>query len=134
MQELERPLPPITVATVGAAFPNADGTDRRIEISLCKPGEPVVLRPEPENPYDEHAVAVLSMRGVQLGYVNSARAVRVSAIMRSGREVQAVFQAETPFGAWVRIAFDGAEPTLPDIADVRDEEPDWYPDEVWPDE
>lgn len=131
-----RPLPPITVAVVGRPFPNADGTDRGAEIALCRPGEPIDLRLEPDNKFDRRAVAVFSGRGVQLGYLSAERCGWIGGIMRSGRDHAAIFQAETDFGAWARIAFDGAQPDLPPVRTPQPVEPEdgWFPDEIWPDD
>lgn len=134
------PLVPMSLAVVGADFDNADGSNRRFEIALCRSGEPVELRPEPRNPVDSNAVAVFSCRGTQLGYVRAERAPRISQLIREGRELRAVFQRRAGFGAWVRIAFDGEEPvlseamTFDDLREFVDAEPDFYPDEEWPDD
>ena len=136
MRELGRPLPPITLAVVGALHPNKNGSNRQSEILMSIPGEPVELRPEPKNKHDDRAVAVFSARGVQIGYLTAERCGRIGQLMRSGRELQAMFQAATPFGAWFRVAFDGEEPRVPDDDGASTpEEPDggWFPDEVWPD-
>jgi len=139
----DTPLPAVSLAVVGIEFDNADGSNRRFALSLCDPGDPIELRREPTNPADEHAVAVHSANGMQLGYIASIRAVRISPLLKEGREVNAVFQRRTHFGAWIRVAFDGELPELtPDMirehhAPPRrrnDEEPDFYPDEVWPDD
>ena len=108
---------------------------------MCIPGEPVDLRPEPDNPADERAVAVWSARGIQIGYVTAERAARVGQLLRSGREWAAVFQKPAAWGAVIRIAFDGEQPILPEPApaapaqwaDAVDPDPDWMPDEDWPD-
>jgi hypothetical protein len=140
MPQPDRALHAVTLAVVGAPFPNQDGSDRRFEIRLCAPGEHIDLRPEPKNRLDERAVAVFSCRGVQLGYLTAERCGRIGQLMREGRELQAVFQAETAFGAWIRVAFDGAMPVVPDATvahiETDQKEPDtgWFPDEVWPDE
>lgn len=135
-------IPAVSVAVVGAPYPNADGTNRQFEILLCQPGEPVTLVPEPHNKKDRRAVAVYSSRGVQIGYVNAERAGWLGALIAE-HEVQAVFQRKAAFGAWVRVAFDGDLPALsaamlvePDERDVPapDPEPDFYPDEIWPDD
>lgn len=104
----------ISLAVVGVHHANADGSDRRFEVELCAPGEPVELRCEPKNPVDPRAVAVYSSRGVQLGYLTAERAVRIGPIVRSGREHAAAFQFSTPFGAWIRLALDGEVPAIPD--------------------
>ena len=106
-------LPALSLAVVGARFPNSDGSDRRLEILLCVPGEPVELRPEPHNKADARAVAVLSCRGVQIGYLTAERCGRISQLLEQCREVQAVFQQVSSSGAWIRVAFDGESPVLP---------------------
>jgi hypothetical protein len=137
-EALGRTLPAMSLAVVGAQHANADRSNRRFEIKLCKPGEPVELRPDPKNKHDELAVAVFSIRGVQLGYLTAERCGRIGGLIRAGREVRAVFQAETRFGAWIRVAFDGEEPVVPEVAEANEatatQESDWYPDEVWPED
>lgn len=103
----------MSLAVVGADYPNRRGPGRRVEIALCKPGESVELVPEPRNPADPRAVAVFSCRGVQIGYLTAERCGRIGRLIRQGRQVRAVFQHATPWGAVVRIAFDGETPTLP---------------------
>ncbi|WPZ06613.1 HIRAN domain-containing protein [Pelagerythrobacter marinus] len=126
----------MSLAVVGARYPNRDGSNRRFEILLCETGEPVDLRPEPKNKRDERAVAVYSTRGVQIGYLTAERCGRIGGLIREGRELQAVFQAPSPFGAWIRVAFDGEGPSVEDRGATEDapEEPDFYPDEIWPDD
>lgn len=132
--------PAMSLAVVGARFPNSDGSDRRREILLCIPGEPVELRPEPHNKADARAVAVLSYRGVQIGYLTAERCGRISQLLEQCREVQAIFQQTSPSGAWVRVAFDGEVPQLPNTvasgAEGMDdgENEGFYPDEIWPDD
>lgn len=134
-------LPAISLAVVGAAHRNEDGTDREAEIAVCEPGEPIHLIPEPENRFDRHAIAVYSCRGVQIGYISAERAPRIGALLES-EDVQSVFQRPTSFGAWIRVAFDGQVPALlPAMLEEgdgptghSDVEKDFYPDEVWPDD
>lgn len=125
----------MSLAVVGADYPNKRGPARRFEIAICKPGEPVELRPEPKNPADPRAVAVYSSRGVQIGYLTAERCGRIGALIRQGVEVQAVFQQPTTNGAVIRAAFDGEAPTVPEIHRVEGAgEVDFWPDDVWPDE
>ena len=98
---------------VGAAHPNRNGSNRRFEILLCPPGEPVVLTPEPKNPVDPRAVAVFSARGVQIGYLTAERAAWIGGMIRQGVPVEATFQQATATGAVIRVGIDGAVPTLP---------------------
>lgn len=132
---METRLPAMSLAVVGGRFLNADGGSRQFEIMLCEPGEPVDLRPEPKNPHDQRAVAVMSARGIQIGYLTAERCGRIGALIRSGREWRAVFQAPTNFGAWIRIAFDGEEPAVTGELPVLEKpELDWWPDDVWPED
>jgi hypothetical protein len=61
----------LSLAIVGIDYPNKRGPARRFELEICQPGEPIELRSEPNNPHDEHAIAVFSCRGIQLGYLAS---------------------------------------------------------------
>jgi len=86
------PLPQISLAVVGADYPNTRGPGRRFEIALCRPGDPVRIEPEPRNPADPRAVAVYSERDVKLGYLSAERCGRIGALSKQGRDVSAVFQ------------------------------------------
>lgn len=134
----------MSFAVVGAVHPNADGSNRQFEILLCQAGEPVTLVPEPENKHDRHAVAVYSSRDVQIGYISADRARLFGERLR-GDEACAVFQRGGSFGAWIRVGFSGEAPRLtramladPDHNDdpsyLDRGEPDFYPDEIWPDD
>ncbi len=103
----------MSIAIVGVDYPNKRGPARRFELEICRPGEPVELRPEPANKYDEHAVAVYSARGIQLGYLPSERAVLLGTLWRQGASTMAIFQAADRKVGWVRVAFDGETPALP---------------------
>lgn len=134
------PLPALSLAVVGADYPNKRGPGRRFELNICRPGEQVQLVPEPKNPADTRAVAVFSSRGIQIGYLTAERAPWIGTMIANGREVRAIFQKQTGFGAWIRAAFDGVAPTLP--ADISGDQvhdasaegdPDFWPDPEWPD-
>lgn len=127
-------LAQVSLAVVGADFPNKRGPGRRFEIAVCTPGEFVELRPEPRNPADPRAIAVYSCRGVQLGYLTAERAPRIGQLIRQGVELQAAFQEATSFGASIRVAFDGDTPRLPSPAPVPPADPEFWPDDEWPDE
>lgn len=126
------PLPPLTLAVVGADFPNKRGPTRRFELAICRPGEAVELRPEPKNPADPRAIAVFSQRGIQIGYLTAERCGRIGQLMRQGTTITAIFQEHASFGAYIRVAFDGEVPVLPEPQKSADPEPEWYPDEEWP--
>lgn len=128
----------MSFAVVGAAHPNADGSNRQFEILLCHAGEPVVLIPEPENEHDRNAIAVYSCRDVQIGYISADRARLYGERLR-GDGVRAVFQRGSDFGAWIRVAFDGEAPHLTSAMlgeshGIATEELPFYPDEIWADE
>ncbi len=136
-------VPAMSLAVVGVQYPNKNKSNRQFEIAVCKPGESVELRPEPKNISDENAVAVFSQRGVQIGYLTAERCGRIGAVIRQGREIQAVFQREAQHGAWIRVAFDGELPIVdlnpspfvraPLRAEGADPETDFYPDPDWED-
>jgi hypothetical protein len=117
-------------AIVGIDYPNKRGPSRRFELEICKQGEPIELRPEPNNQFDEHAIAVFSCRGIQLGYLASERAVLVGTLWRQGHETGAVFQSLEAKVGWIRVAFDGEQPMLPP-ARSNEPAPGW--DGFWPD-
>ena len=108
----------LTLSVVGIDFPNTDRSksNRRMELLVCAPGEPVELRREPKNPHDANAVAVFSARGVQVGYLSAERAPLIGRRMHQ-EEHAAVFQALAGSMGYVRIRFGGGAPTLPDLAE-----------------
>lgn len=105
----------LSLAVVGIDYANKDeaGSDRRFEMLVCEPGEPVDLRPEPDNEHDPHAVAVFSSRGIQLGYLTAERAPWIGGKLRAGEVWQAAFQARGATAAYIRVRFGGGAPTLP---------------------
>lgn len=132
------PLPQHTLPIVGIHFPNKRGPSRRFELELCVEGEELELRPEPENRADPEAVAVYSARGVQIGYVPAERCARLTALIRQGRDILAVFQGFDEFKAYARIAYDGDVPVLPKqrnaAAQIQpDSESGFWPDPTYDD-
>lgn len=120
----------LSLAIVGIDYPNKRGPTRRFELEICRPGEPIELRPEPGNKYDEHAIAVFSCRGIQLGYLASERAVLIGKLWRQGHDATAIFQSLEPKVGWLRVAFDGEQPVLPA---APSEIPQVGVDGFWPD-
>lgn len=130
----------LSLAIVGADFPNKRGPVRRFEIAMCSPGEPVDLKREPNNPADARAISVYSARGVMIGYVRAERAQFVGSLMARGL-VTAIFQQADSWGCTIRVGYDGAMPELPASSDQYgdwpppgSEDADWWPDEIPPDE
>ena len=113
---------------------------------MTLPGERIELVPEPRNKHDGNAIAVVSPRGVQLGYVNAERAPYIGGRMGRGEDVVAVFQGIEGRSAFLRVRFGGGAPTLPllsakpqPVGSQRDprgagqRDPDaFYPDEEGP--
>lgn len=132
----------MTLSVVGGIHPNTDGSNRLFEIALCAPGEAVQLVPEPKNKHDPSAVAVISARGIQIGYLSAERCGWIGAKIRLGEEIYAAFQAQAQGGALIRVSFNGEHPILPDPLASKtqtgsrpsDWDEDFYPDEIWPDD
>jgi hypothetical protein len=113
-----RPLDEMSFAVVGARFdnPRCKGRptgNRRTEILLCEPGEPVLLVHETTNRHDANAIAAFSARGVQIGYLSADKTPIVHKANGEGRQPQAIFQAATDWGCYIRVAFGGRVPQLP---------------------
>lgn len=131
----------LSLAVVGAAHPNKRGPSRAFGIALCRPGDKIELRPEPNNPADEWAVAVYEQSGIQIGYLTSERAPYISKQLSAGRDLTAIFQDKAAWGAVIRVAFDGERPVLPTVTDWpelerkgADDDFGFVPDPIWPDE
>lgn len=143
MGQLKRQL---SIACVGADFPNKKGPTRRFEIAVCKPGDRVELEPEPKNKADANAILVLSERGVCMGYVLADRTSLIHRAWGEGIVVKAVFQRKSDFGCWIRVSLDesapeidedeGARPPSPRYQQPHEADPDsgFWPDFVPPDD
>lgn len=103
----------LTLAIVSVDFANADGSNRRSEAMMTLLGKPIELVPEPKNQHDTNAIAVISRRGVQIGYVNAERAPYIGGRMSRGADLVAIFQAIDGGSAFIRVRFGGESPTLP---------------------
>ncbi len=133
----------LTLAVVGIDFPNADGSNRRSEALMTLPGEPVALVPEPKNKHDSNAIAVISPRGVQIGYLSAERAPYIGGRMSRGEDAVVIFQGMDGGSAFVRVRFGGGAPTLPPASSAatsssrrvsQPHDPDgFYPDDEGPD-
>jgi len=128
------PITGLTLAVVGADFPNKRGPTRRFAISLCRPGDPVLLVPEPKNPADPRAVQVQSAERVVMGYLTAERCGWIGGMIAEGRDIKAIFQEPTSYGALIRVTLDANPPDLPPEREPPNHDPDWWPDEMPPDE
>lgn len=119
----------LSIAVVGIRYANRDGTNRRFHLELLARGDPVELRREPRNEFDEHAVAVFTITGYCVGYVPSERAPFVAGKMAASTEIQAVFQELRSEIAVIRVRIGGGAPTLPPEQNAKPlAEPELYPD------
>lgn len=124
------PITALSLAVVGADYPNKRGPARRFAISLCRPGDPVVLMPEPGNPVDPRAVQVQSTDGIVMGYLSAERCGWIGGMISEGRDLKAVFQEATTYGALIRVSLDPNEPDLPPARSTANQDPEWWPDEI----
>jgi hypothetical protein len=121
-----------SLAVVGIKFANADKSDRRFEALLCAPGDDIHLVPEPRNKYDARAVAVMTDRGTQIGYLSAERCGWIGGRLANGETYSAIFQALDTYTATIRIRFGGDRPTLPPAREptsMQDEYSQLPPDE-----
>ena len=116
----------MSLAVIGADYPDARGPTRRFEMVLCAPGELIELRREPKHPADSRAIGVYSVRGFQLGYIRAEQAQWIGAMLGSAK---AVFQAAEAFGAVIRVTFDESDPVLPVARQKPSRASDWPPPE-----
>lgn len=107
-----------SLAAVGTWYENDDGTSRQEELARCRPGEWIGLVREPDNPHDHMAVAIVSERGVKVGYLGRGKATWIGSKIDRGYDVRAIVErvkgAHLPgssLGLIVRVSMD------PDHAD-----------------
>lgn len=77
----------------GVSHDNLNGMSRQQILRRCEPRELLTLAPEPRNPVDPHAIAVLRKNGEQIGYLNS----------RLGRETYNRMQKGEHWGAMLTV-------------------------------
>jgi hypothetical protein len=68
---------------------NIVGESFKKEIKLCREGEGLILKREPDNKYDRNAVAVLRENGGPIGYLSRDDAEWIGRIMDEGGRVDA---------------------------------------------
>lgn len=104
----------------GEFYENEDGTSRQEELALCQPGDWLQLVREPDNPHDSLAVAIITTRGVRVGYLRRDRAMWIGSKIDRGYDVRAIVErikgarlAGSTLGLVMRLNMDGEEPELP---------------------
>jgi hypothetical protein len=118
-----------SLPAVGERYDNEDGTSRQEELARCEPGEPLHLMREPDNPHDHMAVAVVSCRGICVGYLARERAMWIGSKIDRGYDVRAIVERvkgihlpEATHGLVMRLSMDpdvADEPELPDPPEVH---------------
>ncbi|MBB5712892.1 HIRAN domain-containing protein [Sphingomonas xinjiangensis] len=110
----------------GEGYENEDGSSPQEELARCWPGEIVDLVREPGDPHDPLAVAVVSMRGVRVGYFRRDRAQWIGSKIDRGYDVRAIVEGlkgghlkEAPLGLVMRVSIaapgeEGEPPEAPD--------------------
>jgi len=108
-----------SLPAIGERHDNEDGTSRQEELSRCEPGEGVRLVREPENEHDHMAVAIISCRGVKVGYLKRDRAVWIGSKIDRGYDVRAIVErvkgSHLPgavLGLVMRVNLEGEHPEL----------------------
>jgi hypothetical protein len=104
----------LSLVIVGIDYPNDDKSrsNRRMELMLTAPGDPIDLRFDSRNAHDENAIAVFSQSGIQVGHLSAERAPWIGKRMQS-EDFSAIFQALDGNVAYLRIRFGGGVPRLP---------------------
>lgn len=79
-----RMAPLVDFAIAGGYY---HGLEQALGAGLLTKGAKLTLKPEPENPFDSNAIAVLGPDGVRLGYVPRAINREVLAAMKEGAAI-----------------------------------------------
>lgn len=80
----------INTKTVGVSKNNADGSSRQEIIkSEVSEDDPLRLEHEPDNPYDPHAIKVLTISGHQIGYLSKDVAPKIQSALENEAQIHA---------------------------------------------
>ena len=82
----------------GTAYYDAPAAAGRL-----RPGQRLVLRRQPENPYDALAIEVLGPAGYKLGYVPRRRNEMPARLMDAGKHLSARMESIAKRGNWLDI-------------------------------
>lgn len=115
-----------TIDISGESFVNSDGSHRQDEISKCDIGEAITLRHDPMNKFDSSAVAVYSVRGVQMGFIpKSHKAIRRRVI--AGNAVSATVAEKTGgsdgYSFGLRITVEDTDSAVPSASSLSKVDP-----------
>jgi hypothetical protein len=104
----------------GEVHSNGDGTCRQCELALCRPGDPLRLVREPRNIHDRNAIAIVTKRGVRVGYLSRQYAAVWASKLDRGAVPKVIVErikgatlAGAMLGLVMRVNLEGEEPELP---------------------
>lgn len=92
---------PLGLEEAGAFYTKVAGVTfegRQDSVRALHPGDPLVLRREPDNPHDPHAVKVLTASGAHIGYLNARVASRLAPSIDTGARYAAAVSQITGGG------------------------------------
>lgn len=89
LAESRHPDRTFLMAVAGESQTNEDGSSRQKLISKLKPGMPLMLVREPDNPYDPDAISIRDSRGSIFGYIPRAKAGKLARQLDGDVEVAA---------------------------------------------
>lgn len=109
-----------SLPATGEVHSNHDGTCRQCELAACQPGDPLRLVREPKNLHDPNAIAIVTERGIRVGYLGRRYAMVWAGKLDRGAEpnviVERVKGADIPgamLGLVMRVNTEGEAPELP---------------------
>jgi hypothetical protein len=111
----------LLVGVRGESFANEDGSSRQEIIRRLRPGMAMTLVADPLNPFDSHAVRVLTGEGQQVGFLPSD-ARDFDAVVK-GEPISAIVHAVTGGTSWLRRLMGKRSVGL--VLRIRKGDPDW---------
>lgn len=111
----------LLVGVRGESFTNEDGSSRQDIIRGLRAGMPMTLAADPLNPFDNHAVKVVTADGAQVGFLPSD-ARDFDAVVK-GEPISAIVHAVTGGTSWFRRLLGKRSVGL--VLKIRKSDPDW---------
>ncbi len=108
---------------VGVTYSNPDGVNRQDLLKRSKPGQPIKLFREPDNPKDKLAIAVYNRNGQQLGYL--PHDPRLADHMDKGGPVTAKIKAVTGGPGCLGQFFGGKQKSYGCVIQITKGDFDW---------